>query len=144
MAKVNHKLEPNPSCIGLDMGSGMTKKLDIPEDIAQELFAVMETATKIKGENFANYAKFLMNLHGLLEIFGQNFEPSEQIRESPKRDTIIKQLEKMIANVCHTQSMMYAEALNLSSEDVNEAVQLARTVEGLVEEFRRRIPGSRE
>jgi hypothetical protein len=130
-------MSEHPQLVGLK--NGMPKNIEMPDDIKQEVFAVMETAEKIKGENFTNFVKFLMNVSGLLAMIGENFSPDEHIREHPNAEKIIGQLEDMISHVASTITSMYGDAMGMSDEDTKEAIRTADTMQGIVQEFARRM-----
>jgi hypothetical protein len=131
-----------PNVIGVK--NGVTKKIEMPEDIKQEVFAVMETAEKIKGEDFTDFVKFIMNMTGLLSMFMENFRPEDRILERPNSAKVIRQLHEMISNVSSTLTSMYADAKGLSEEDINEALKTASTMNNIVDEFARRVNKSDE
>jgi hypothetical protein len=118
---------------------GVSKKMDMPKDIAEEVQAVMETAGKIKGEDFTDAVKFVMNVNGLLGMFAENFEPLREIQEHPNSDRIIRQMQEMITNILTTLSSMYMAAKNLPPDDVPEVLKTADTMKGIVDEYARRV-----
>lgn len=131
-------MRPSPECVGINTKSGIAIKMKLPEDISQEILAVMENTEKIKGEGFGDLVKFIMNVHGLLSLYGENFELSEDITTSGKGKEITEQLSSMIAHVCSTLTHMYADARDVSDNDVQEAMKIADTINGIVNEFKRR------
>jgi dihydrodipicolinate synthase/N-acetylneuraminate lyase len=135
-------MSEHPQLVGLK--DGMSKNIEMPEDIKQEVFNVMQTAEKIKGENFTNFVKFLMNMNGLLSMFTENFSPDDHIREHPNADKIIDQLQDMISHVASTLSSMYGDAMGMSDEDTKEAIKTANTMQGIVQEFARRMKSDKK
>lgn len=126
-----------PQLIGLQ--GGMPKKIELPQDIADEVQAVMTTATKIKGADFTDCVKFVMNINGLLGMFAENFEPLREIQEHPNHKKIILQMQEMITNILTTLSSMYMAAKGVEGGDVPEVLKTAETMKGIVDEFARRV-----
>lgn len=132
----------DPIMVGVTLG--MPKKMEMPKDIADEVTAVMTTAASVKGEDFTDAVKFVMNINGVLGMIAENFEPLREIQEHPDSKRIIKQMQEMITTIFTTLSAMYMSAKGINGDDIPEVLKTADTMKGIVDEFARRVNKDRE